>query len=216
MAEEPLDVDGPPQSMSANETLVYASEDDARKCAVKAEHFLVRSDGEHRKVVLSIDAAQTTKSKAWDVIVRMPVNIEREEDGPLYEYKTLVCWGTPASYHVSLLDPSEKKSSLDNISQPFVPSAEEGMINDDRFLSACRKHTTAVLAQVRPVFQRELITFSPQWGLLFRVDFKPTANSPYSKRYRGSSRSRAVCWEHDASQDAIAIIGQSFEPLRVP
>jgi hypothetical protein len=95
------DANTPPMTQSLGERLINLDATIIQKCADQASAII--KDDSHRLVV-SINVAQATRSGKWDSIVRIPINIESEEGGLLYKYKTAICWGSEQSLAVKLAE----------------------------------------------------------------------------------------------------------------
>jgi len=97
--------------------------------------------------------------------------------------------------------------SAEAASCPPAPSPDEqSAVGDPAFLSKCRSDVAA-MSGGSVVWEDQLVTRSPRWGLVWRADYwDPSISHPLYPI-------RVACWENDAGESGMTVSALQHDKL---
>jgi hypothetical protein len=92
---------------------------------------------------------------------------------------------------------------------PPEPSADEQPADDDAgFAASCRADVVS-MAKGPVVWEGQLLTYSPKWGLVWRADFWER------DRNNQDFPSRVACWKHENGESGMTLSGCQYSKLEL-
>ena len=101
----------------------------------------------------------------------------------------------------------DASKNMDSAFCPPEPSPDEQLTDEDpEFLAKCHADVVS-MANGPVVWEGQLLTRSPEWGLVWRADFWEV------KKANQDNPSRVTCWRRDDGEFGMTISGCQHEKL---
>jgi hypothetical protein len=105
-------------------------------------------------------------------------------------------------------NPDAAKNAEASFCPPEPSADEQPAAEDPEFLANCRADVIS-MSNGPVVWEDQLLTHSPKWGLVWRADFRDP------KRNNQDYPSRVTCWKNDNGEFGMTVSGYQHNKLEL-